>query len=82
MWNTLDEAVKALGTEKALNWLNQMSGNKDYRKVYNATKQEVTKQARTDPRYKQLLAEAKAKVEAKLARTAPKTDEPRLVKKA
>jgi hypothetical protein len=59
-WNTLEAAVKELGEMKTLSWLNQMADNKAYRKVYNATKQEVNKIVRSDPAFKQLLNKAQA----------------------
>jgi len=81
-WQSVESAVKELGTETVLSWLSQFAANREFRKTYNATKQEVNKMAREDPRYKQLLAEAKAKAEAEMKEKAAKAAEPRLIKKA
>jgi formaldehyde-activating enzyme involved in methanogenesis len=67
MYNSLQDAVRALGEAKVLAWVNQMESNKTYRKEYNATKQEINKAVRRDPRFIELLRAAKRAASPKSA---------------
>ena len=64
---SIEAARKELGDELVLRWINQRVENNEYRKTYNATKNEVNRQVRNDPRFKALLNAAKAKAKAKSA---------------
>ena len=63
-YTTIEAARKELGDALILKWIDQRIENDAYRKTYNATKNEVNRQVRNDPRFKALLNAAKAKAKA------------------
>jgi hypothetical protein len=58
-WNSIDAARKELGDVKLLLWLNQRAANNEYREGYNKVRNQAVKIVRQDPKYRELLAQAR-----------------------
>jgi uncharacterized protein YbaA (DUF1428 family) len=56
-FKTVAEATKEIGEPRLLEMINQFLANQNYRKGYNKARNAAFKQVKSDPRFKEVLAQ-------------------------